>query len=119
MLFCSYKFCQFFLAVFVAYWLVPWGRLRLRAPLPSWDRNKTERTWVLTGHEVRVWMLVVASFYFYASWNRRLALLICATTLMDYVIGRALDAISSPRWRRALFISSVVTNLGVLVYFKY
>jgi alginate O-acetyltransferase complex protein AlgI len=119
MLFCSWKFCQFFLAVFAVYWLVPWGRLRLRIPLPLWGRNRPERTWVLDGHELRLWLLVAASFYFYASWNQMLALLICATTLMDYGIGLALEAIASPRWRRILLICSLVTNLGVLVYFKY
>jgi alginate O-acetyltransferase complex protein AlgI len=112
MLFCSWTFGRFFVLVFAVYWLIPWRRLRWRIPLPG-------RAFTLTGDELRVWWLVAASFYFYASWNRKLALLICATTLMDYCIGLALDALTAPRLRRGLLVMSLVANLGVLVYFKY
>ncbi len=112
MLFCSWPFARFFVVVFALYWLIPWGRLRLRVPLPR-------RSLTLTGHEMRVWLLLAASFYFYASWNAWLALLICATTLTDYGIGLALEALSGPRKRQCLLLLSLVGNLGVLVYFKY
>jgi alginate O-acetyltransferase complex protein AlgI len=72
------------------------------------------------GHDRgRVWLLLVASLYFYASWNHQLALLIGVTTLMDYLVARGMEA--SPRllWRRGLLLVSLVVNLGVLVYFKY
>jgi alginate O-acetyltransferase complex protein AlgI len=117
MLFCSWPFLRFFVVVFSVYWLVPWGRLSLR--IPTGRLRRTGSAWTLTGHEVRVWWLVAASFWFYASWNRNLALLICATTLMDYFIALAMEALTTPRWRRALLVVSLVTNLGVLVYFKY
>jgi alginate O-acetyltransferase complex protein AlgI len=115
MLFCSWTFAQFFALVFTVYWLVPWRRLQLTLPLPT----RRARTWRLTGDEARVWLLLVASFYFYASWNRRLALLICATTLTDYAIGLGLESLTAPRWRRALLCLSLIGNLGVLCYFKY
>src|SRR5262249_17974932 len=51
--------------------------------------------------------------------NKMLALLICATTLTEYFIGLALEALTRPRLRRALLLVSLVGNLGVLVYFKY
>lgn len=94
MLFCSEHFFVFFLVVFFTYWAMPWKR-------------------------GRVWLLLVASFYFYASWNHWLALLICVTTAMDYVVARAMDAMSSQRGRKVLLVLSLIVNLGLLAYFKY
>jgi alginate O-acetyltransferase complex protein AlgI len=113
MLFCTWAFGRFFLIVFAAYWLIPWQRLRLRIPLPG------SRAFILTGDEVRVWWLVGASYYFYASWNKKLALLICATTLTDYLIGLGLQALTRQSLRRILVIISIAGNLAVLTYFKY
>jgi alginate O-acetyltransferase complex protein AlgI len=131
MLFCSWTFGRFFLIVFAVYWLIPWRRLCLRLSMPGGNRGdalpellpgaNSERpwSWSLTGDEVRVWWLVAASFYFYAAWNSRLALLICATTLMDYFIALTLEALQRPRLRLGLLVLSLVANLGVLTYFKY
>ena len=110
MLFCSWTFARFFAIVFLVYWLVPWRRIRL--PLGR-------RGFVLTGDELRIWWLLAASFQFYASWSKKLAFLICATTLMDYCIGIGLAALTVPRLRRALLGVSLVGNLGILCYFKY
>jgi alginate O-acetyltransferase complex protein AlgI len=118
MLFCSWPFAQFFFVVFSVYWLLPWRKLcwpvtvRFKTGSPS-------HTFTIRGDEFRVWWLVAASFYFYASWNRKLALLICATTLMDYLIGLGLEALGRPRLRRCLLLVSLVGNLGMLLYFKY
>jgi alginate O-acetyltransferase complex protein AlgI len=94
MLFCSKEFALFFSAVFVLYWLLPWQR-------------------------ARVWLLLAASFTFYASWSKQLAVLICATTAADYVIARGMDAWASERRRKLLLAASLVMNLGLLCYFKY
>jgi alginate O-acetyltransferase complex protein AlgI len=94
MLFCSREFVYFFLIVFVAYWALPW-------------------------HRVRVWLLVVASVYFYASWNRYLALLVAASAGLDYCLARGMEWLRSERGRRALLAVSLVGNLGLLCYFKY
>jgi alginate O-acetyltransferase complex protein AlgI len=94
MLFTSLAFLPFFVATFAAYWLLPW-------------------------HRARTWLLLAASFYFYASWNHWLALLIAVTSTVDYAIGRALDASESVRRSRGLLLASVVMNLGLLAYFKY
>jgi alginate O-acetyltransferase complex protein AlgI len=93
-LFCSPEFLLFFTIVFAAYWLLPWRR-------------------------GRVWMLLIASFYFYACWNRRLALLISASTVLDYLLALGMDRSTSPRWRKLLLGVSLVANLGLLCYFKY
>lgn len=94
MLFCSLPFCLFFAIVFLSYWLLPW-------------------------HRGRVYLLLAASFYFYASWNRWLALVLCISTVMDYLLARGMDAVSSPRWRRLFMLLSLGANLGLLCYFKY
>jgi alginate O-acetyltransferase complex protein AlgI len=94
MLFCTEKFLLFFLVVFLAYWALPWRR-------------------------ARVWLLLGASYYFYASWNASLARLIFLTTVCDYFIARGMDATAVPWRRRMLMLTSIVGNLGVLCYFKY
>ncbi len=72
------------------------------------------------GHDRgRVWMLLLSSFFFYASWNKWLATLIFATTAMDYVIARGMQALASNFLRKLLLLASLVVNLGLLVYFKY
>ena len=94
MLFCSQTFLVFFVVVFTLYWA---------SPRDSW----------------RVYLLLAASFYFYASWNKWLAGIICISTAFDYVIARGLEASSSMRWRKFMLTSSLVANLGLLAYFKY
>lgn len=94
MLFCSQQFLFFFALVFVVYWAMPWQR-------------------------ARVWLLLVASFYFYASWNRWLAGIIAVSTAMDYFIARGMESTTSPRRRKLLLTFSLVANLGLLFYFKY
>jgi alginate O-acetyltransferase complex protein AlgI len=94
MLFCSQPFLLFFAAVFTVYWLLPW-------------------------HRARVWLLLLCSFGFYASWNVWLAGLICLTTAADYTLARLMDRTTDPRPRRLLLVVSVAMNLGLLAYFKY
>jgi alginate O-acetyltransferase complex protein AlgI len=72
------------------------------------------------GHDrARVLLLLASSFFFYASWNRWLALLICVTTLMDYFVALGCDRFASNMARRTLLILSLVVNLGLLAYMKY
>jgi alginate O-acetyltransferase complex protein AlgI len=113
MLFCSWNFAQFFFLVFALYWFIPWRRLHWRLPLLR------GRSLTLTGDEVRVWLLLIASIYFYASWSKSLALLIVASTLLDYCIGLGLQALQRPRLRGALLALSIFANLGLLCFFKY
>src|SRR5262245_50841387 len=94
MLFCTQDYLFFFLAVFTAYWLLPWRR-------------------------ARVWLLLGASFYFYACWNHWLACVVAGTSVIDYLLARGLDATDRPALRRLLLLASLVMNLGLLVYFKY
>jgi alginate O-acetyltransferase complex protein AlgI len=94
MLFCSQQFCLFFLVVFAAYWALPW-------------------------HRGRVLLLLAASIYFYACWNHWLALVLCVSTLGDYLLARGMEATPRPRVKRLLLLVSICGNLGLLCYFKY
>jgi alginate O-acetyltransferase complex protein AlgI len=94
MQFCSQKFFLFFLVLFGLYWMLPWRRLR-------------------------VLLLLAASFYFYASWNKWLALLICVSTLLDYLLALAIERSTAPWLRKQLLCVSLFANLGLLCYFKY
>jgi alginate O-acetyltransferase complex protein AlgI len=89
-------FLGFFALVFVLYWAIP-------------------RKYAMA----RIWLLVVASFHFYASWSRDLAFLVTATTCADYLFGRAMGATKRQRVRFLVMLASIGMNLGILCYFKY
>ncbi|HEX3149887.1 MAG TPA: MBOAT family O-acyltransferase [Gemmataceae bacterium] len=94
MLFVTQKFLIFYVVVFTIYWSIPWKR-------------------------PRVWLLLVASYYFYFCFNQWLALLVAGSSVIDYLIAHGMNATSRPLLRRLLLILSLVMNLGLLCYFKY
>lgn len=93
MLFNSFQFIAFFILVCGMYFAIP-----------------PRRRWML---------LLVASYWFYMSWKAEYAILILASTLVDYAVGLALGNQDRPTARRLLLATSVVANLGVLFAFKY
>ncbi|MDR3571316.1 MAG: MBOAT family protein, partial [Candidatus Pacebacteria bacterium] len=94
MLFCSESFLIFFTIVFTLYW-------------------------ALRSNSLRVWLLLIASFLFYATWNKWLAVVIALSTLMDFVVGIVMESSGSPLRRKLVLALSLTGNLGLLVYFKY
>jgi alginate O-acetyltransferase complex protein AlgI len=94
MLFCTKDYLFFLLAVFALYWATPRER-------------------------VRVWLLLIASFTFYAVWSRELACIVAASSAVDFFLGQQMGAAASPRARKYLLWASLGMNLGLLVYFKY
>ena len=98
MVFTELRFVLFFVAVFAAYW-------------------------ALRGDQARKWLLLLASWGFYAAWDWRYLGLLLASTAVDYAAARGLDAMQAgpfdaPRRRLWLWLS-VGTNLGILCAFKY
>lgn len=89
-------FLLFFLAVASAYWLMP-------------------RRW----NTARVYLLVVASFHFYAAWNASLAFLVTGTATLDYLFARLMDNVERRPLRKIVMWMSITMNLGILCYFKY
>src|SRR5262245_48638006 len=94
MLFTSAKFLGFFCLVFLVYWGLPGKRPRL------------------------VWLLL-ASIYFYMSWNPWLVTLILFSASVDYLAAMKMEAMQRPWPRRLLLLASISTNLGLLMFFKY
>ncbi len=94
MLFTQPRFLVFFLVVFAVHWSLP--RLRLR----------------------KLWLLA-ANYLFYAAWDWRFLSLIVISTVVDYVAGRAMARENPPGGRKLWLAASLVTNLGILGFFKY
>lgn len=65
-----------------------------------------------------IWLLL-SSYYFYMSWNPKYALLIAASTIITYVSGLLLSNAHNIKKRKLIVSSSVLSNLGILIIFKY
>jgi alginate O-acetyltransferase complex protein AlgI len=94
MIFTSFEFVAFFAAL-----------LLLRSLLKNFTAEK--------------WLLLIASWLFYASWNPPYVLLLMFTSALDYFVGRWLDRSENPAARKLLLTASLTANLGVLGFFKY
>jgi alginate O-acetyltransferase complex protein AlgI len=92
-LFNSLTFVVFFAVVLGAYWT-----------LRNWDARKN--------------LLLVASYIFYGAWNPPFALLLFATTAMDFWLGARIAAAPASS-RRVWLVASVTVNLSMLGFFKY
>ncbi|MGI8482310.1 MAG: MBOAT family O-acyltransferase [Chthoniobacterales bacterium] len=62
--------------------------------------------------------LLIASYLFYMDWSAQCVLLIIASTLVDYTLGRFLESAKGQRKKRLVAIS-IFVNLGFLGFFKY
>jgi alginate O-acetyltransferase complex protein AlgI len=94
MIFTSFEFAAFFIVV-----------LLLRSMMPGFGAEK--------------WLLLVASWLFYMSWNPPFVLLLLFTSSLDYFVGLWLERSQEQGFRKLLLVTSLTANLGVLVYFKY
>src|ERR1700730_16772882 len=94
MLFTTARFLGFFCLVFLVYWGLPGKRLRM------------------------FWLLL-ASIYFYMSWNPWLVTLILFSASVDYLAAMKMESMETPWARRLLLAASISTNLGLLAFFKY
>jgi alginate O-acetyltransferase complex protein AlgI len=75
--------------------------------------------WTLRGWETRKNLLLVASYIFYGAWNPPFALLLFATTALDYYLGARIEAAPGPRARHGWLVLSIASNLSMLGFFKY
>lgn len=69
--------------------------------------------------KLRVFALLAASYYFYMSWNPVYIVLILASTIIDYFIGGKIAKTENEGTRKKLLGVSLLSNLGILFYFKY
>ena len=94
MLFNSLTFIVFFVVVVSAYWA-----------LKAWPTRKN--------------LLLVASYLFYGAWNPPFALLLFATTALDFFLGARIAQAQTPQTKRVWLTLSVTSNLSMLGFFKY
>lgn len=67
-----------------------------------------------------LWLLLIASFVFYGSWNYAFIPLLVFSALSDYFIAGRIDACADDsRIKKRWLTLSVVINLGTLGIFKY
>lgn len=63
--------------------------------------------------------LLIASYIFYGAWSPPFVLLLMGTTLLDWLIARWMGQTEAPTRRRWLLLFSLLSNFGILGYFKY
>ena len=93
MLFNSLPYAIFLPIVFIAYWVLP--------------------------HKYRWLFLLLASYWFYMSWNAGYVLLILFTTVISYSMAIALEKEENSDRKKAILIISALLCLSVLFFFKY
>lgn len=104
MLFTSVEFFIFFALVFFYQWYVH--------PLFSNEEQKEDTS-------LHVFLLI-ASYYFYMSWDYRFGALILISTLIDYFLAIEIGKTEVEKKRKFYLILSLVLNLGcILGFFKY
>jgi D-alanyl-lipoteichoic acid acyltransferase DltB (MBOAT superfamily) len=75
--------------------------------------------WTLRSWEARKNLLLAASYLFYGTWNPPFAILLFATTALDFYLGARIARSTTPRSRRGWLIASLASNLSMLGFFKY
>src|SRR5579872_2513903 len=68
---------------------------------------------------LRKYLLLAASYFFYACWNVKFLALLGTLTAIDYTAGIWLERFPPGQKRRAVLIGSLAANLGFLGFFKY
>lgn len=76
--------------------------------------------------KIRMYWLLVSSYYFYMSWNAKYGLLIFFSTVITYFCGVALEKVKQhyegnrqKKIKLVVVFGSLIINLGLLFYFKY
>ena len=74
---------------------------------------------VVRGASGRIWILLLASYVFYANWNVYYVILIFLYGVWGWGLGLAMTGTKSPRLKKFYFGLSLFLTLGTLAYFKY
>lgn len=96
MLFNSFDFGFFLVIVYLLYWAL------------GTSRRKAQNV-----------LLLLASYTFYGLWDWRFLGLLFASSLVDYIAGRAIEASPKRSIQKLYLWLSIAWNLGVLFTFKY
>lgn len=63
--------------------------------------------------------LFLASVFFYAYWSTTYVFLLLFTVILDFYVARAIFNSEKQSHRKLLLVLSIVTNLSILIFFKY
>jgi len=95
MLFNTFNFLTFFIAVYLLYW--------------SLNKNlKLQNLFIL-----------LCSYFFYGCWDYRFLLLLIFSTYLDYFTGKKIAAARKKSIKKTWLLISVIVNLSFLGFFKY
>lgn len=75
--------------------------------------------WRLRTNDSRKWFLLVASYYFYGSWDWRFACMLFVLSCGDYFFALRISESENHRVRKMYVTASLAMNLSVLAFFKY
>ena len=64
-------------------------------------------------------VLLSASYFFYGYWDWRFLSLIWISTIVDFMVGKAIYSSFDHKKRKRLLFISIFTNLSILGFFKY
>ena len=73
----------------------------------------------LHNHRAKIIFLLVASLYFYFKSSGVYFVLIIISSLIDFYAGKWINLSEDKLHRKLLLVVSIITNLGILGYFKY
>ena len=68
---------------------------------------------------VKKFNLLIASYIFYGAWNPPFVILLLISTAVDWKAAQWIDRSTTEGRRRLFLVLSLITNLGLLGYFKY
>ncbi len=73
----------------------------------------------MISYKYRWILLLMASYYFYMSWNPKYMILILTSTLITYLSGISIGNTNDKQKKKLYLILSLISNLGILFIFKY
>ncbi len=68
---------------------------------------------------LRTSWLLIASYYFYMSWNPKYAVLIALSTVTTFISGILIEKAEKPSTKKLIVSASLIVNLSILGIFKY
>ncbi|MHA8065589.1 MBOAT family O-acyltransferase [Aquirufa sp. ROCK2-A2] len=101
MLFNSIHYLIFLPIVYTIFWLIPYSKN---------FKNIIQK---------QNFLLLISSYIFYAFWDIRFLLLLIFSTFLDYFSGLKIYHSENPRNKKIWFWISIISNLSVLLVFKY
>lgn len=73
---------------------------------------------VIPGRLKTLWLLI-ASYYFYMSWNPKYAVLIALSTVTTFISGIFIEKFEKSMSKKLVVVASLLVNLTILGVFKY